>query len=105
MVKLSHNLSADTLLDLDLFAAPVQLKFNSKSNYKTNVGGCFSIVYYIVCVFIVAAFFKSLIVGYDLNSVSTTYDLMLSESDFLTPTDPSPLGFKFGFQPTPSLLT
>jgi hypothetical protein len=77
MAKLSER--SDKLSDLDLFAEPVQLKFNSRTTYKTNIGGCVSIGFYILAVFICAVFFRSLIVGYDVNSVSTTYDLIFTD--------------------------
>lgn len=79
MAKYKKSEQSDTLRDLDLFAEPVQLKFNSKSTYKTTVGGCVSIIFLIVSTFIIAAFLKSLIVGFDFNAVLAAYDLTLSE--------------------------
>ena len=78
---------SEPLVYLDVFAEPVTLKFKNFNSYKTNVGGCVSVGFFTLVVFIVAAFLRSLISGYDLNAVTTTYDLITTEEELLEPTD------------------
>ena len=59
---------SEPLLLCDIFAEPVSLKFNTHKTYKTNLGGLISIGFYTFSVFIVAAFLRSLITGFDLNA-------------------------------------
>jgi hypothetical protein len=56
---------SEPLLNLDVFAEPVSLKFNAHKTYKTNVGGCVSVGFFTLSVFVVAAFLRSLITGFD----------------------------------------
>ena len=105
MQKTSRSDIKETLRELDLFAAPVQLKFNNRTTFKTNFGGVISIIYLIVSLFVFAVFFKKLIVGYDVNAVSTTYDLYQTDDSMQNPVDASQVSLEFGFQVKPSIIS
>ena len=50
-------------------------------------------MYLIVGLFVFGVLFKKLIVGYDVNALTTTYDLFQTDENMASPIDASQLSF------------
>ena len=91
--------------DLDVFAAPIQFRFNGQTKYKTSCGGLLTVCYLIVVAFVTAVMLKALITGRHINYASTTYDVLQTSDGLQGPVVITDMSLRFGFINTAPVLS